>query len=182
MRSSSVILAWALGLLLMGTAGAVEPLNLGEQRELMFDGHLFSSVRGLSFRQHRPVERETSLDFSAPWEGRRDFGFSVTGYATVLTEPGRFRMYYASWYGHRLKPGDPEQQFTGYCESRDGIDWVRPKLGRVEFDGDKQNNILLQGGPVSHNFAPFIDTRPGVAADEKYKAVGGNGKAYVFGS
>ncbi|HAA50169.1 MAG TPA: hypothetical protein DCE43_10650 [Planctomycetaceae bacterium] len=181
-RISSVVLAWGVGVMLLQPARAVEPINLGDQRELMFDGHLFSSVRGLSFRQHRPVEREKTLDFSAPWEGRRPFGFSVTGYATVLTEPGRFRMYYASWYGHRLKPGDPEQQFTGYCESRDGIHWERPKLGRVQFDGNKQNNILFQGGSISHNFAPFIDTRPGVPDDEKYKAVGGNGKAYVFGS
>ncbi len=182
LRVTWVILVCASGLLSGEMSWASEPIDLGGRRELMLDDHLFSSIRRLSFRQHRPVERELALDFTAPWEGRRSFGFSVTGYTTILTEPGRFRMYYASWYGHRLKPADPGQQFTGYCESRDGITWVRPQLGRVTFDGNKQNNILLKGGSVSHNFAPFIDTRPGVPASEKYKAVGGNGKAYVFGS
>ncbi len=181
LRQLAMTLGWAVGTMsLIGLSVAAEPVDIGSNRELMLDDHLFSSVQRLGFRQHRPVEREITLDFSEPWEGRKAFGFSVTGYATVLTEPGRFRMYYASWYGHRLKPGDPSQQFTGYCESRDGIHWTRPNLNRVAFGGSKRNNILRQGGTTSHNFAPFIDTRPGVPANEKYKAVGGNGQAFAF--
>ncbi|MDP7274913.1 MAG: hypothetical protein QF363_05500 [Planctomycetaceae bacterium] len=170
-----------VGLILMGGIGhAEEVINLGSRRELMLDGFLFNSIRHLSFRQHQPVEREQVLDFSAPWEGRKYFGFSVTGYATVIPDAGQYRMYYASYFGHRLKPGDPTKQYTGYCVSKDGIHWTRPLLGRVAFEGSKQNNILRQGGRTSHNFAPFIDSRPGVPADERYKAVGGNGKAFGF--
>lgn len=169
------------GLVLATVVGqAEEVLDVGSRRELMLDGFLFSSIRQLSFRQHPPVERERVLDFSAPWEGRKYFGISVTGYATVIPDGGRYRMYYTSYFGHRLKPADPSKQYTGYCVSKDGIHWTRPLLGRVEFEGSKQNNILRQGGRTSHNFAPFIDTRPGVPADEKYKAVGGNGEAFVF--
>ena len=176
------LVLFVVALVPVGESRAESPWKIGSRRELMLDPAIFSSVDRLSFRQHRPQPREVVLDFSAPWEGRKSFGFSVTGYATVLRDAGDFRMYYASWFGHRLKPGDPSKQYTGYCTSRDGIHWTRPNLGRVEFDGNKQNNILRQGGMTSHNFAPFIDTRPGVPADERYKAVGGNGRAFVFAS
>jgi hypothetical protein len=33
--------------------------------------------------------------------------------------------------------------------------------------------VLDEGLVVNHNFTPFIDTRPGVPADQKYKALGG---------
>ena len=46
-------------------------------------------------------------------------------------------------------------------------------MGLVEFQGSKKNNIILAGLPECHNFAPFLDTRPGVPASERYKAVGG---------
>ncbi|MFP6769022.1 MAG: hypothetical protein VB859_12675, partial [Planctomycetaceae bacterium] len=68
-----------VGLVLVGGIGDAEDvINLGSRRELMLDGFLFSSTRRLSFRQHQPVERKQVLDFSAPWEGRKYFGFSVT--------------------------------------------------------------------------------------------------------
>ncbi|MBP90270.1 MAG: hypothetical protein CMJ64_26785 [Planctomycetaceae bacterium] len=160
---------------------AEEPIQLGSRRELMLDDFLFSEVDGLEFRQHSPREAEKVLNFDANWEGRPYHGISACGYPVVIADGDLFRLYYTSYHGLRLKPVDADRQFTCYCESRDGIDWRRVELGRVEFEESTRNNILLQGG-TSHNFAPFIDTRPGVPADERYKAVAGNGKAFVFAS
>jgi hypothetical protein len=41
--------------------------------------------------------------------------------------------------------------------------------------GTRANNVILDGSwaPMTHNFCPFIDTRPGVPANERFKAVGG---------
>lgn len=154
---------------------------LGNRRELMLDDHLWERITGLQFRQHQPREAEKVLDFDAAWEGRKYYGISVCGYPVVQQHGDVFRLYYTSYHGLRLKPADPQQQFTCYCESRDGINWRRVTVGRVSFEGSKTNNILLQGR-TSHNFAPFLDTRPGVPANERYKAIGGNGKAFAFGS
>lgn len=164
------------------SSGAEPPLDIGSRRELLLDGANFSKIENLSFRLHSPVPAEKVLEFDAPWEGQKYFGISAVGYVTVFHDQDRYRMYYASWFGHRLKPGDPSRQFTCYAESNDGIHWRKPNLGVVEFEGSKQNNILRQGGRTSHNFAPFIDSKPGIPADERYKAVGGNGKAFVFAS
>ncbi|MBM82503.1 MAG: hypothetical protein CMJ78_18220 [Planctomycetaceae bacterium] len=147
----------------------------------MLDNYLFAELKNLSFRQHSPREAEKILDLDANWEGRKYHGISVCGYPVVLKDKKTFRMYYASYHGLRLKPVDVEQQFTCYCESDDGVTWRRVSLGQVAFEDSKDNNIVLQGA-TSHNFAPFIDTRPDVPADQRYKAIGGNGKAYVFAS
>jgi len=54
---------------------------------------------------------------------------------------------------------------------------VKPKLGLVEFQGSKENNILLapspREDPYTQSLSPFIDTRPGVPTEERYKAIGG---------
>ena len=62
-------------------------------------------------------------------------------------------------------------------ESHDGVNWRRPELGLCEFSGSKKNNILLLPNPdepYAVNFSPFIDERPGVPAEERFKAVGGS--------
>ncbi len=156
-------------------------INIGARRELMLDDYLFSKIESLEFRQHSLREEEEVLDFGADWEGRKHHGITVCGYPVVFADNGKFRMYYSAMTGLRFKPVDPETQFTCYCESTDGIHWKRVILDRIEFEGSTRNNILLKG-QICHNFAPFIDTRPGVPPDQRYKAVGGNGKAYVFAS
>ena len=157
------------------------PVELGTRRELMLDDTLFETIRDLEFRQHSPRDAEKILDLDAPWEGRKYHGFTVCGYPVVLEDGGGFRLYYASYLGIRFEPRDPQTQFTCYAESNDGVTWNRVRLGRVEFEGTTDNNILLKGR-ASHNFAPFIDTRPGTPASERFKAVGGNPEAYVFAS
>ena len=59
--------------------------------------------------------------------------------------------------------------------SADGINWRKPDLGLFEINGDRHNNVILDHSfaPVSHNFCPMIDDRPGVPPEERFKAVGG---------
>jgi len=65
-----------------------------------------------------------------PWEG---VGPKV---GTIIHEEGRFRMWYSGTYGGK----------SCYAESEDGINWVRPTLGLVEFEGSKENNIYSEPG------------------------------------
>ena len=56
-----------------------------------------------------------------------------------------------------------------YAESGDGVHWEKPRLGLVEFDGSKDNN-LVWGGP-GFDMAPFLDGNPDALEEERYKAV-----------
>jgi hypothetical protein len=58
-----------------------------------------------------------------------------------------------------------------YAESPDGIHWNRPELELVEFEGSRQNNIVIGEEKYSHAFVPFKDANPDCTPDAKYKAL-----------
>ena len=57
-----------------------------------------------------------------------------------------------------------------YAESSDGIDWERPSLGLVDFEGSKDNNIVWDG-VGSSTFTVFQDANPDCEPDARYKAL-----------
>ena len=131
---------------------------LGSRVELFVDERRIASSNGVRLRLHAPVRREPAVRFDRPWEG------PTSAYVTVFEDRGRFRMYY------RGSPGSGSSEVTCYAESDDGIRWRKPELGLVDWQGSTKNNIVVRG-LGTHNFAPFKDSRPGVPAAERYKAV-----------
>lgn len=152
---------------------ADEPIRLGTRRELFVDRFLIEKLDGLSLRLQHPQPAGVALKFDRPWEGQ------VSGYVTVIQDGDLYRMYYRGRPLTGYGDTDPRaQEVTCYAESRDGITFTRPKLGLIAFGGNKDNNaILADVGHVTHNFAPFLDTRPGVAKEERFKAVGGSSES-----
>ena len=151
-------------------ADAQDVINIGSRRELFVDRLLIESLKDVRLQMHEPRDEGQVLRFDHPWEGPH------AGYATILKDGDRYRMYYRgiSKYG----PDGSDDERTCLAESADGVKWSKPELGLFEFNGSKANNIILaNAAPVTHNFCPFIDLRPGVTAEQKYKAVGGTGKA-----
>ena len=110
---------------------------------------------------------------------RRPFGH----YATVLQDGKKLRLYYrgdkvpgAHWRNGWGKYHEGE--VTLYAESDDGgIHWKEPKLGLHSVPEMPKGNVVVDMSDdtflVTHNFTPFIDDRPGVPADQRYKALGG---------
>lgn len=141
------------------------PVVIGSRRELFVDSLLIDRMEGAALRLHHPLPLGTALAFDEPWEG------PFSAYATVIKDGSLYRLYYR---GHAVA-GDEAGTVTCYAESRDGITWKKPRLGLYPSHGRAKTNIILKGLPVfSHNFSPFLDDRPGVAAAERYKAVAGN--------
>lgn len=151
---------------------AAEVLKIGQRLEPFVDHYLIDKMEGVSLRLHAPQYAGVALPFNDPWD--RD----ASGYVTILVDKGLHRLYY------RGGPADSSAgraegstSYFCYAESRDGITWVKPKLGLVEFQGSKENNILLapspREDPYTQSLSPFIDTRPGVPTEERYKAIGG---------
>ncbi len=116
---------------------------------------------------HSPVPQDVALACDSPWEG------NSSKQVTVFKDDDLYRMYYR---GSQVDytPGEMtnRHEFTCYAESADGIRWEKPSLGLVEFEGSKDNNIVLDHS-ASHNFMPFKDANPDCEPDAGYKAVGG---------
>lgn len=144
--------------------------NIGSRRELFVDTALVASLEGEA-RQilQRPTPREVVLVCDKRWEG------NGVNYVTVFQDGDLYRMYYrGADYSYGLAPTHP--QTYCYAESRDGIHWVRPEVGLIEYEGSKKNNIVISEkdfGYVAHNFSPFLDTRSDTPADQRFKAIGG---------
>ena len=158
----------------------LEVVDIDSRRELFVDHHLIEKIDGARLTLHRPQPREVAIKFDQPWEG------NTSGYPTVMRDGELFKMIYR---GHRMVWDDGKLQMSHspvvcYAESRDGINWTKPNLGQFPLLGKmtKQvsdplaNNIVWPGSSYSGTFVPFLDTRPGCPASERFKAVGGNHK------
>jgi hypothetical protein len=156
---------------------AADPIALGSRRELFVDKFLIDKLDGLSLRLQPPQSGGVALKFDQPWEGQ------VSGYVTVIHDGDLYRMYYRGRPLTGYGDNDPRaQEVTCYAESNDGITFTRPRLGLVSFGGNKDNNaILADVGHVTHNFAPFLDTKPGVPKSQRFKAVGGSSQSGLIG-
>jgi hypothetical protein len=145
-----------LAFVLAATAVAAEPIDIGWRRELFVDGLLVDKLDGVRLKLHEPQPAEVAVKYDGPADERFCF------YTTVIKDGDTYRMYYR---GH---PGsDWTKSVTCYAESRDGITWTKPNLGLVEVNGTRENNAIL---PTGEAFGPFIDGRPGVPPEERFKA------------
>ena len=154
--------------LLAEACAAGAPMKIGSQRELFVDEHLVASMEGVKLVMHTPEPQEVALVCDEPWEG------NTSAYYTLFKDGDIYRVYYrGSHYDEATKKGT-HPLTTCYAESRDGVRWVKPKLGIVEFNGSKENNIIRIGDGCS-NFTPFKDTNPKCPPEARYKALSSAG-------
>jgi len=147
-----------------------ETMVIDTQRQLFVDHYLIERLDQVVLRLHEPRDEGAVLYFDKPWEGQ------FSGYCTVIKEQDLFRAYYR---GIPISGNDGNNhEVSCYAESNDGINWRKPSLQLFEINGTKDNNIILtEAAPVTHNFCPFVDARIGVAAEARYKALGGTAKS-----
>jgi hypothetical protein len=94
-----------------------------------------------------------------PWEEGAGVAFT-----TIIKDSGMYR----AWLAPFTTSGNPKgQNHFCYFESTDGFAWKRPKLGVVDYEGSRDNNIVnvfqTDGGTV------FVD--PAAPAGERYKLI-----------
>jgi len=147
---------------------AADVPDIGSRRELFVDRFLVGELKNASLKLHEP-------QLAAPVLPARPNGH----YATLLQADDKFQFYYrgdkdpnVAWKTHGIEAYH-DGEVTLYAESKDAIHWTVPKLGLFEHPSFPDGNIVLMNEfLVNHNFTPFIDTKPGVPASEKYKALG----------
>ncbi len=170
----SLLVAATLAPIIAAAADGPQPIRIGSRRELFVEPSLIDDIDHAELRLHHPVPREVALVHDAPWEG------TGSGYHSVFRDGDRYRMYYKAWHldvrRGKLDSGR-HPLYCCYAESRDGIHWVKPKLGIHEFRGSKDNNIVItsgkRGGVVvdAGHPAVFRDDNPAAPPDARYKAI-----------
>lgn len=169
MLTRTMLLFTATALSLMtpqARADEKTPIDIGNRRELLVDHFLIDQLDNVRLVLNRPRDEGVVIPFDQPWEGL------FCGYCTVIKDGDRFLAYY------RGRPeagadGDPHEVYC-LAESTDGLHWTKPGLDLFPMPGHPKTNIILaHAAPVTHNFCPVLDTRPGIPAEERFKAVGG---------
>lgn len=155
-------------------ASLTQVLEIGNRRELFVDHYLIDRLQGTRLKLHEPQLAGVALKFDRPWEG------AFVGYCTVIKDGDVYRLYYRGL--PKAGRDGSEIEGTCYAESRNGVRWEKPNLGLYEILGTRDNNVVLHGhAPASHNFSPFLDSRPGVPASERFKGVGGSQASGLIG-
>ena len=153
-----------------GFSQVKEVIQMGDKREIFVDNYLIDKLNGVRIIKHTPHDEGAVLYFDKPWEG------IFCGYCTVIKDDALFRIYY------RGLPVDGKDgsniETTCVAESVDGIHWTKPILKLFKIGGSRRNNVILANdAPSSHNFSPFLDGNPKAKPSEKYKALAGEDKA-----
>lgn len=145
-------------------------IDIGSHLELFVDHYLIGRFEGgAGLKLHQPKSQNVAIIHDAPWEG------NTSGYHTIFRDGDIYRMYYRGSRG-----GSLEDSFICYAESTDGINFFKPELGIVEFDGSTANNIIIKSDSwdidFTHVFVPFKDSNPNCPPEEQYKAIARKGQ------
>ena len=156
-----------------------EILNIKNRREFFWDETILDISRTTATPKiHGLVRRECVLTHDDPWEG------DGCNYHNLIFDNGLYRLYYLGW--SMISSDGAQHTHHGikvcYAESKDGINWVKPKLGLREFNGSKENNIILdKNDNAFDNFFVLIDKNPACPPEERYKGIAsGSGGLYCF--
>jgi hypothetical protein len=159
-----------------------DSINVGYKTQLFVDDYIVNKYQNVE----RKVQPATKMNkpvmvSKRPWETEINpngqDGKRVLLYGTVFYDPlqKQYRMWYMGRLGNHCPP-IPELEIPGenvhgdltfYAESKDGITWKRPDLGLVHFDGDPENNIMLD----FHGASVFLD-QDEIDPQKRYKAIG----------
>ena len=115
------------------------PVALGSLRHMFIDDMLISDKTNVKFLVHPPELRKAILPDTYPWE-------NMSEYSSVIDDGSGYKIYYGN-----------TGNFQGVClaTSTDGLNWTRPMLGLISFNGSTQNNIVIKG---TANGSVYYDT------------------------
>lgn len=136
-------------LLLAWLSMSVAPSQAQQLRHLFLDPAFLEQSANVSLRVNPPQRREAVIRADKPWEQSM-----ISLFLTVLDDGGKLRM----WYICRDKQNQPN---VAYAESTDGVTWIKPNLGIVEYGGSRDNNLVgmdsLEGTVYRDERAPAAE-------------------------
>ena len=140
-------MCWSL-LIASADAGQSSQTKQSSTLLLVDDHHVL--YRSGSRRVLHPLirhDKNPMLPADKPWE-------TTIAYCSVYRNPdtGKYQLWYQAWNGDKCRLC----VYLCYAQSEDGINWVKPNMGLFEYEGSKDNNILL---PLGYGGSVIFDPR-----------------------
>ena len=141
-------------------------MYIGERREPLWDYTVVDKEKTTAtLSVNHPVMHEVVYLADAPWEGNK------CAYPTVVKDGDIYSLYYGTGTGYRFNKerGKLDESDFKVCklESRDGIRWTRPIIGKYG-----ENNIV-ESHPTEprSSLAVFLDDNPDCPPERRYKGI-----------
>ena len=110
------------------------------ERQLFLDGHGVAGIDNLTGTMHQPEKKGAVI---------RNFDQHGIAVQTVIRDPDS--RIWKAW----CSPPVDAPSAAAYWESDDGLHWRKPIVGRVEYRGSKENNLVdIDLGKDTGNFRP----------------------------
>ncbi len=125
--------------------------HAAEQVFFAFDDHNIAWQHNLKLTLETAQKHPTNPVLRSGPPGSPDAGHAIL-YGTVLKQGDTFRMWYLGMHEPEIVKGQAPGWWRPMCyaESKDGVTWMKPELGLVDFNGNTKNNIcLIEGDPHS---------------------------------
>jgi hypothetical protein len=125
--------------------GMSDPTATSSRKWLLLDGDTIGEMRGLKRVFHSPTKHPDNplVHEDHPWE----HGTLYPCWVLRDDERDLFHM----WYRAVDMPNGTEApgEYGCYAYSDDGVRWTKPSLGRVEYRGSTDNNIIATNSPAA---------------------------------
>ena len=142
------------------------PWRIGGAKQLFIDHRFIEAKKNVALTVNPPKKsRRAILKSDRPWDA-----FNLI-YFSVAEDDGVYKMWYQAYDDDQWGRGRPRMC---YATSTDGLNWEKPNLGLVEYNGSKQNNILLNDSKLGY---VFID--PSGPPQQRYKMLSGIGTTRI---
>jgi len=140
-------LAILFGLLLGAAAtGAADYFDETKATTLFaFDTVSIPHSQNLRLKMRSPTKHPANPVVRRGAPGTPD-AMGVQFYGSIIKEGGKFRMWYVAFDDDAKNKVASSRWRAAYAESANGLNWTKPNLGLVTFNGSKNNNLLDMGG------------------------------------
>ena len=160
----------ALPLLTCGLCVGGEDL-FDEKKEITlfaFDNVSIPHTQNLKLEMRQPVRHPANPVVPRGAAGTVD-AHGVQFYGSVIKDGGKYRMWYVAFDDAGKGAVASERWRAAYAESTDGVSWIKPELGLVEFRGSKKNNLVDVGGAWGFVNLKVIKDEADPDASRRYK-------------
>ena len=138
-----------------------------KKKFLLLDDRNIHSLDGAQVAANEPVRHPENPVFS-PRQGLWDASKNEYGVPTTIMwdeDQKLFRAWYVMGATSAFAKGIESWQQFAYATSPDGLNWEKPELGQVEWQGSKKNNFMAVTGGV------VIDDPSEVIPERRFKLV-----------
>ena len=147
-------------------------------RQLFLDDVFIEHTKGLARTLHQPRKHTANPVIRQGQTAWNEYRSQLYGTVLYFPKERKFKMWYLS--GAKL-PGRrpiklngqsriPNFQLVGYAESTDGFKWELPRLGLVEYNGSRDNNICKIARTNVEGIAVLHDPRD-ADPQRRFKAI-----------